>query len=119
MLRDEARRFEDHIYSAQVQKLMTWSQPVPEPTPAPKPTQPSPEPQLGIFPGGESVEPTPAVQEPTVLKPKPEIKSISAKQIRVDYAKPWLASESDVEGYVEEYKKALLTAIKEGKHIQL
>jgi hypothetical protein len=114
MLRDEARRFEDHTYAAQVQKLMTWSQPAPEPSPTPKPTQPSPEPQPGIF-GGNRVEPTPTVQEPT----KPKVRSVSAKQIRVDYAKPWLASESDVEGYVEEYKKALLTAIKEGKHIQL
>lgn len=113
-LRDEARQFEDDIYSAQVQKLMTWSQPDPEPSSASKPTQPSPEPQAGIF-GGNTVEATPTVQEPT----KPEVRSVSAKQIRVDYAKPWLASESDVEGYVEEYKKALLTAIKEGKHIQL
>jgi hypothetical protein len=114
MLRDEARRFEDHIYSAQVQKLMTWSQPTPDPTPVPNKPQPSPKPQPGLF-GGNTVEPVPKVQEPE----KPEIKSISAKQIRVDYAKPWLASESDVECYVEEYKKALLAAIKEGKHIQL
>jgi hypothetical protein len=114
MLRDEARRFEDHTYSAQVQKLMTWSQPTPEPVQVTLPAQPSPEPQPGLF-GGKTVEPTPTVQEPK----KPEIKSVSAKQIRVDYAKPWLATESDVEGYIEEYKKALLAAIKEGKHIQL
>lgn len=116
MLRDEARRFEDHIYSAQVQKLMTWSQPVPEPTHVPEPRQPAIEP--GLF-GGNTIEPALTVQEPTLPKNKPDIKSVSAKQIRVDYAKPWLANESDVEGYVEEYKKALLAAIKEGKHIQL
>jgi len=120
MLRDEARRFEDHTYSAQVQKLMTWSQPAPEPTPTQKPepvkssAQPSSNPEPSLF-GGNRVEPTPTVQEPK----KPEIKSVSARKIRVDYAKPWLASESDVESYVEEYKKALLAAIKEGKHIQL
>ncbi len=125
-LRDEARRFEDHTYSALVQKLMTWSQPTPEPIPTPipvpepesEPVQPSPEPEPDLF-GDNTVAPTPKVQEPTLLTKKPEIKSVSAKNIRVDYAKPWLASESDVEGYIEEYKKALLTAIKEGKHIQL
>jgi len=118
MLRDEARQFEDHTYSAQVQKLMTWSQPAPELVQVPVQAQPSSEPQPDLF-GGNTVKPTPTVQEPTLLTKKPEIKSISAKQIRVDYAKPWLASESDVEGYIEEYKKALLTAIKDGKHIQL
>lgn len=118
MLRDEARRFEDQIYSAQVQRLMTWSQPAPKLDPVPEPTQTSPEPQAGLF-GGKTVDPSPKVQEPTLSKNKAEIKSVSAKQIRVDYPKPWLASESDVEGYLEEYKKVLLAAIKEGKHIQL
>ena len=112
MLRDEARRFEDHTYSAQVQKLMAWSQPTPDPIPVLN--RPQPDHQTGSL-GGNTVEPTPTIQGPK----QPEIKSVSAKQIRVDYAKPWLASESDVEGYIEEYKKALLTAIKEGKHIQL
>ncbi|MFB0999948.1 MAG: BREX system P-loop protein BrxC, partial [Colwellia sp.] len=111
MLRDEARRFEDHSYSGQVRKLMTWSQPTPEPVQVP---MPSPEPQPGLS-GGIPIELTPTVQEPK----QPEIKSVSAKHIRVEYAKPWLANESDVEGYLEEYKKALLAAIKEGKHIQL
>ncbi|WP_413699285.1 hypothetical protein ACLKMH_17545 [Psychromonas sp. KJ10-10] len=114
MLRDEARQFEDHTYSAQVQKLMTWSQPAHAPSPEPKPTQPSPESQPSLF-GDNTTEPTLIVKEPT----KSEVRSVSAKQIRVDYSKPWLASKSDVEGYVEEYKKALLAEINDGKHIQL
>jgi len=113
MLRDEARRFEDLTYSQLVQKLMAWSQPAPSPITPVSGSKINTQPEDDLI-GGKPT-PTPAVEEPV----KPEIQSVSAKQIRVDYAKPWLSTESDVEGYVEEYKKALLLAIKEGKHVQL
>ncbi|SQH76707.1 conserved protein of unknown function [Shewanella benthica] len=122
MLRDEARRFEDYTYSALVQKLMTWSQPIPEPAPEPAKTEPSPPAQPQQDPLGQDTgKPTSThtVNEPSKQPAKAEIKSISAKQIRVDYHKPWLASESDVNGYIDKYKQALLAAIKEGKSIQL
>jgi hypothetical protein len=115
MLRDEARQFEDQVYAAQVQQLMTWSQPIPAPSPAQGQAKPAVQPQPELLGGDDTIEPSPAVHEPA----RQEIQSVSAKQIRVDYPKPWLACESDVESYVEEYKKALLAAIKEGKHIQL
>lgn len=113
MLRDEARRFEDLTYSQLVKKLMAWSQPVPPPVTPVSGSKANTQPEDDLF-GGKPT-PTPVVEEPV----KPEIQSVSAKQIRVDYAKPWLSTENDVEGYVDEYKKALLLAIKEGKHIQL
>jgi hypothetical protein len=119
MLRDEVRRFEEQSYSSLVQQLMTWNQPAPEPK---KPdykktesTKPQPE------PSGEGYNEHPisayGIEEPKA-KPVPP-QTVSAKNVKVDFHKPWLASEQDVEQYLEEYKKSLLAAINDGKHIQL
>ena len=108
MIRDEVRRFEDENYAALVQKLMAWNQPAPEPVlPPTTPTENTGE--------GESVSP------PETVDPEPQaaLETISVRQVRVNYHKPWLATEIDVDKYLEEYKKSLLAAIKEGKHIQL
>ncbi|NIZ05478.1 BREX system P-loop protein BrxC [Pseudoalteromonas sp. HF66] len=113
MIRDDARRFEEHTYSQLVQKMMAWSQPI---QPTNEPSEPSgTDDGTGSEPNSGTSDVVPGVKEPA----KPEIQSVSAKQIRVAYNKPWLSTEDDVDGYVEEYKKALLAAIKAGKHIQL
>ncbi|PSU45803.1 BREX system P-loop protein BrxC [Photobacterium frigidiphilum] len=110
MLRDEARRFEEQAYTQLVQKLMDWSQPSPEPKDNSKPDA---EPQKGSTSGKTKI--ISGVQESV----KSQVKSVSARQIKVEYAKPWLSTASDVEEYVEEYKKALLQTINDGKNIQL
>lgn len=110
MLRDEVRRFEEQAYIQLVQKLMDWSQPVPEPKHEEKPTVES---------QNHSVDGKIKTSSGALSTSKSQIKSVSAKQIKVEYSKPWLSTVSDVEGYVEEYKKALLQAINEGKNIQL
>ncbi|GEM_PF-3599320 len=110
MLRDEARRFEEQTYSQLVQKLMGWSQPAPEPKHEEKPDAES---------KNHSVDGKTKTSSGAQSTGKSQIKSVSAKQIKVEYAKPWLSTVSDVEGYVEEYKKALLQAINDGKNIQL
>ncbi|GLT15886.1 BREX system P-loop protein BrxC [Vibrio algivorus] len=109
MLRDEARRFEEQTYSKLVQKLMEWSQPA------------LPESQNGYKPDINFGDNTTGDQTQVNVKSsvKKQVKSVSAKQIKVEYTKPWLSTVDDVEGYVEEYKKALLQAIKDGKNIQL
>ncbi|QBG37247.1 BREX system P-loop protein BrxC [Litorilituus sediminis] len=113
MIRDDARRFEEHTYSQLVQKMMAWSQPIP---PTSEPSKPNGNNDAtGSEPNGGASDVVPGVKEPA----KPEIQSVSAKQIRVEYNKPWLSTEDDVDGYVAEYKKALLAAIKSGKHIQI
>ena len=112
MLRDEVRRFEDQNYSSMVQQLMTWSQPAPV-TPKPKPV---PEPADGEE-GGETDPGTTAVEEPAATPEAPQ--TIAARYVKVNFHKPWLASEQDVEQYLEEYKKSLLAAINDGKHIHL
>ncbi|MCK5894354.1 MAG: DUF1819 family protein [Endozoicomonadaceae bacterium] len=104
MLRDEVHRFEEQSYSSLVQKLRAWSQPEPEHTPE----------------SATADEGEPASQ-PEVAEPEPQAapEAIAIRHVRVNYHKPWLAAENDVNEYLEEYRKALLGAIKEGKHIQL
>jgi hypothetical protein len=102
MLRDEVRRFENDQYSSLVQNLMEWSQP--EPVSYPVSTEESVE--------GESVT---TVQTPGISEPK----IIANRELSINYHKPWLASENDIDEYLNEYKKALLKALNDGKRIQL
>jgi hypothetical protein len=116
MIRDEVRRFEDQTYSSLVQNLRIWSQPAPAPKPVSKKEQETAGGKADETAGTDSTE----IAEPSVETNKPEQpQTISAKHVKVDFHKPWLASENDVDQYLEQYKKSLLSAINEGKHIQL
>tara|TARA_R110001599_G_scaffold323498_1_gene535028 strand:- start:40933 stop:44505 length:3573 start_codon:yes stop_codon:yes gene_type:complete len=115
MIRDEARRFEDHRYSSLVQKLMAWNQPEEEKKD-----------ESSVQIEGESGQPaekTESSDVKTEQKPEPEERqkpaTISAKNIRVDFHKPWLANASDVEDYLAKYREALLEEIIQGKKVQL
>lgn len=111
MLRDEMRRFEEQGYSNLVQKLMTWSRP--------EPAKPSHIQQpVSADDGDEELTANPAgVDETAIIHEPPQ--TIAVRNIKVDFHKPWLASDQDVEQYLKEYKKSLLAMINEGKNIQL
>lgn len=113
MIRDDVRRFEDRTFGELVKSLMEWSLPTQPTVVTTEPTGLDSNRNEEALNGRSSD--TRQVNEPK----KTQIESVSAKQIKVKYSKPWLSTESDVEGYVEEYKKALLAALKSGKHIQL
>ena len=115
VIRDDSRRFEDETYSALVQKLMVWSQPKPKSQPVQdsKPESSSDENEesddFDIITGSEEVkEPNPIM-----------IKTISVRQIKVSYKKPWLASEVDVDEYLEAFRKSLIEEINQDKQIQV
>ena len=110
MVRDESHRFEGQRYSLIVEQLMAWNQPVSETSPndeckKEKSSSVSTEKHNGD--GGES----------TTKSSKPV--TISARAVNVDFHKPWLANEDDIEQYIEKYKEALIKAIREGKKVQL
>ncbi len=107
MIRDEVRRFEDETYSALVQRLMAWNQPTPE-TQKPKETASDNSSAEQTSDSSQATEPEPSTPQ-----------TIPVRQVRVDFRKPWLANDADVNEYIEEYKKTLLALIKEGKHVQL
>jgi hypothetical protein len=113
MIRDEVRRFEDQRYASLVQKLMEWNQPeqaLNNDKGASKTQEQTAQPKQDT--SGVS-EPTPS-QEP---KSKPA--TVSAKSIRVNFHKPWLADENDIDEYIAKYRDALLDEIQQGKKVQL
>ncbi|WNZ55589.1 BREX system P-loop protein BrxC [Microbulbifer sp. MKSA007] len=118
-LRVQVSDFEEQDYSKLVQQLMTWSQPTLQPKTELAKATPSTAKQP-VPAGDDGEEPTVdpfGVEEPSVTPWPPQ--AIAARNVKVDFHKPWLASEQDVELYLEEYKKALLAAINDGKQIQL
>ena len=44
---------------------------------------------------------------------------ITMKELEVDFPKPWLTSEEDIDSYLEALREAYIKAVKEGKRIQL
>lgn len=64
-----------------------------------------------------SIATTTSTDAPKVAEPK--IEYINSRTLKIDYNKPWLSDEDDVENYIELMKKALLKEIKDGKRVQV
>jgi len=94
VIKDSVRRFEDDTYQQIVIEILKLT--------APK------EP---------SKVTTTSTDAPKVDEPK--IEYINSKSLKIDYNKPWLSDEDDVENYIELMKKALLKEIKDGKRVQV
>lgn len=112
VIRDDLRRFEDEIYSSLVQKLMVWSQPNSKATSS---SESSASGDTHKNYDQSRVNDDGGVNESELNVPE----IVSARQIKVTYNKPWLATAVEVEEYISEYKKELLKIIEEGKQIQL
>ena len=116
MIRDEARRFEDHGYPALIQQMDALSQPEFVPNSAPD--------ELEFSGAGDAVTQKPReakfpyqIKEPTPTPTPTQI--ISIKQLKVPYQKPWLSNEADIEEYLENLRVQLLREIASGKKVQL
>lgn len=109
-IRDTATRCEDQTYSRLVAQLMQWSQPKEPPVAPPINEGKAPDytPDATPSPGNAGDEPKPAAPV-----------TVTLKEIKVDYSKPWLDNAGDVDGYLSELKSALLQAINDGKKVQL
>lgn len=115
MIRDEVRRFEDQQYASLVQQLIEWNQPDQEkqvePTENGQPQLPNNDQASGNNENDSKSELGGKRQQ------RPE--TISAKNIKVNFRKPWLADETDIDEYLAQYRDALLGEIKQGKKVQL
>ena len=100
MIRDQLRRFEDEAYLRLLLQLEQLARPAP-PDPAPHPASPGP--------GGATPPSTPA----------PEPKLVPARTIKVSYAKPWLASEAELDDYLRKQREAWLKEIQAGNRVQV
>jgi len=58
---------------------------------------------------------TPDKSTPTVE----EIKYVKTRDLQLDFNKPWLEDETDVNSYIKKMEKALFREINNGKKIQI
>lgn len=96
VIRERVRGFDDNEFQRLVDKLLAWTGPTPK---IPEPT--------------ETPEGTPTSAPPATSS------TIAAKDITVSFNKPELATEDDVDSYLEDYRSALLVEIKSGKKVRV
>ncbi len=87
--------FKDNEYKSLLANIELWSKPQEE---------------VATSSGDDTPTPEPEVKKPIF---------ISQKDIRTNYSRPYIATEDEVEEYINSLKQAYLTQIKEGKKIQL
>ena len=105
MIRDQLRHFEDERYPQLLLQLEALAKPTPVTPNAP--ARPSSQPQDGV---AASPTPMPVATEP---------KLVPARTIKVAYAKPWLASESELDDYLKQQREAWLKEIRAGNRVQI
>ena len=105
VINDSIRFFEEAGYQKLLKKMVDAATPIPKGSD-----------QVGTGKGGKPAGKT-SGQKGGVAEQ--EIEYIPTRKVIVDFDKAWLASESDVDGYIERYKDELIKLIKEGKRIQL
>ena len=96
VVKEAATRFETNSYTGILKKVTAWTAPPPEPTPDP---------------GGGG--------DPSKPEWKPPVEFIGMSHLDVSFDKPWLQTEEDVDRYLDLLRTALVSAVKEGKRIQL
>ncbi|MEE9368276.1 MAG: BREX system P-loop protein BrxC [Pontiella sp.] len=103
VVNDSLRQFEDNTYPVLIDKVMLWSQPKPEPAPTDKPADDE-----------SGIEKTP--DKPA---PNPPAEVVPMRNIQVDYKKPLLNNEQDVETYVNALQEALNAELAAGKRVRI
>ncbi|MEZ6153394.1 MAG: BREX system P-loop protein BrxC [Pirellulaceae bacterium] len=96
VVKEAASRFENHGYNDILSKVTQWTRPPTEEYRIPSK-------------GDAATSPTPA----------PVAQFISLSSLDVEFPKPWLESEPDVDAYLATMKKAMMLAISENKRIQI
>lgn len=105
LVRDNVRQFEDTTYPQLLDKVLAWTAPQPAKTPPSTTT-------IGV-----PAEPTapPLATEPTA----PVYQTVAIRDIKVEFNKPLLDNEADVNAYIDSYKAKLLNMVKQGKKVRV
>lgn len=106
MIRDALRRFEEERFGQLLQQLEQLSRSA-TPNATVQPTSNS----------ASSAQPTPTAAEST--PPAPAARVVPARNIRVAFARPWLASEADLDEYLQQQRAAWLKEIQAGNRVQI
>jgi hypothetical protein len=107
MIRDQLRHFEDALYPQVLLEL--------EGLVKPKSVTPPPSTPEGDSPQSDGGKPAPTILPPVVAEPR----LVPARTIKVGYAKPWLASESELDDYLHQLREAWLKEIQAGNRVQV
>lgn len=109
VIRDQRRNFEDERYPQLLIRLEQLSRP--KPVQREKPPL-SPRPDKGLSGGGDVPPSEPSLQDA-------EPRFVSARRIKVGYGKPWLASEAELDDYLQKQREAWLKEIQAGNRVQI
>lgn len=107
MIRDQLRHFEDERYPQLLLQLEALAKPKPVTAIPSAPEGPNSQPQGGAA----------ATQTPKSASTEPKL--VPARTIKVAYAKPWLASESELDDYLKQQREAWLKEIQAGNRVQI
>jgi hypothetical protein len=107
MIRDQLRHFEDERYPQLLLQLEGLSKP--------KPVTPPPNIPTGTTPPVDGGKPQATAPTPVVVEPR----LVPARTIKVGYAKPWVASESELDEYLKQQREAWLREIQAGNRVQV
>jgi hypothetical protein len=107
MIRDQVRVFEDQKYPQLLTQLDRFLQPVVAPVPTP-----TPGPGTGDGTGFPPQAPTP----PSTAR---ETTMVHRNAVRVAFARPWLATEADVDEYLASLREALIKEIEANHRVQI
>jgi energy-coupling factor transporter ATP-binding protein EcfA2 len=107
MIRDQVRVFEDQKYPQLLTQLERFLQPVAAPLPTPTP---------GPATDGGNTLPPVAPHPPATAR---ETTIVHRNAVRVAFARPWLASEADVDEYLVKLREALIKEIEASHRVQI
>jgi hypothetical protein len=107
MIRDQLRHFEDERYPQLLLQLEVLAKPMPV-TATPNASEGQSSQAHGVL--AATPMPTPNSTEP---------KLVPARTIKVGYAKPWVASESELDDYLKQQREAWLKEIQAGNRVQI
>ena len=109
MIRERTANFRSETYPALLGKVARLATPpAPPAPPAAEPPQSGESNVRGAPAGGITPQPAPA---------PPPVEYVSTANLKVSFASPYLASEADVETYLQSYRETLLAEIRRGRRI--
>ncbi len=105
MIRDQRRNFEDESFPKLLMQLDQLARPA------------SPVPETSTLAAEPTKTSTLGAQTAPVKPAEPRL--VPARTIKVGYGKPWLASESELDDYLQQLRDAWLREIQAGNRVQI
>ena len=93
VIRDKVRAFRESRFPSLLSQMTAWNEPVNPATPE--------EPDTGT------------------TRPAPKEVYVHRSKVQVNFDKPWLTDQDDVDRFVAKYREALLTEVRSGKRVQV